>query len=133
MIRTTVAIRRVSMPRHDGLHAHVRGALHDPVKVVDLEPQQYTVSVRPVIAVADRTMMVVDIEAVQLKDELAIRSQTLILGTAMITPAAKQTLVPLAACFHIGDSDERLRAHLHKASNSLSLAHGCNKQRFNGD
>ena len=29
----------------------------------------------------------------------------------MIAPAAQQTLIPSAACFHIGDGDERLRTH----------------------
>jgi hypothetical protein len=39
----------------------------------------------------------------------------------MITAAAKQTLVPFAACFHIGYSDERLRTHPNKRSNSNPL------------
>jgi hypothetical protein len=29
----------------------------------------------------------------------------------MITPAAEQTLVPSTACFHIGNGNQRLRAH----------------------
>lgn len=99
------------MPGHDELHAHFGGALHDRVKVVYLEPQQYTVSVWLVITIADRTMMVFYFEAVQLKDELAIRDQPLIFGAAMIARAAQQTLIPSAACFHIGYGDERLRTH----------------------
>jgi hypothetical protein len=34
----------------------------------------------------------------------------------MIAPAAEQALVPSAACFHIGDGDQRLRAHLSSVS-----------------
>ncbi len=30
----------------------------------------------------------------------------------MIAPAAEQTLIPSAACFHIGNGDQRLRTHL---------------------
>ena len=60
------------MPGHDDLHAHFGGALHDRVKVVYLEPQQYTVSVWLVITIADRTVMVFYFEAVQLKNKLAV-------------------------------------------------------------
>ena len=57
---------------HDNLHAHFSGALDDRIKVVNLEPQQYTVSVRPVITIADGTVIVFNFEAVQLKDKLAL-------------------------------------------------------------
>jgi hypothetical protein len=111
MIRTAVTIRRVSMTGHHDLHAHFSGALHNRVKVVYLEPQQYTVSVGFVITIADRTVIVFYFEAVQLKDKLAIRDQPLILGAPMIAPAAQQTLIPSAAGFDIGYGDERLRTH----------------------
>ena len=52
------------MPRQDGFDAHFRGALHDRVKVVDLEPQQHAVAIRLVMAIANRTVMVVHLEAV---------------------------------------------------------------------
>jgi hypothetical protein len=56
---------------HD-LDAHVRGALHNCVKVVDLEPQQHPVSIWFVITIADCAVMVFYFEAVQLKHKLAI-------------------------------------------------------------
>ena len=99
------------MTRHDDLHAHFSGALHNRVKVFHLEPQQSTVSVWPVIGIADRTVMVTHFEAVQLKDKLAIRDQPLIFRAPMIAPAAQQTLIPSATRFHIGYGDERLRTH----------------------
>jgi hypothetical protein len=99
------------MPGHDQLHAHFRCALHDHVKVVYLEPQQHPISVWPNIAIANRSVMVVHFEAVQLKDKLAIRDQPLIFGASMSAPAAQQPLVPSAARFHIGYGDERLRTH----------------------
>jgi len=89
VIRSAVAIRRISMPGHDDLHAHFSGALHDRVKVVYLEPQQYAVSVWLVITIADRAVMVFYFKAVQLKDKLAIRDQLLIFGAPMIAPAAQ--------------------------------------------
>jgi len=60
------------MPGHDDLHAHFGTALHDPVEVVYLEPQQDAVSIRFVITVADQTMMVLHLKAVQLKHKAAI-------------------------------------------------------------
>lgn len=53
-------------------HTHLSGALHHGVKVVYFEPEKDTVSVWLVIAVANRPMMVFNLEAVQLKDELSI-------------------------------------------------------------
>jgi hypothetical protein len=72
MIRPAVAIRRVSMLAQHNFHAHLSGALHHCVKVVHFEPEQDAVSVGPVIAVANRPMMVINFKAVQLKDQLAI-------------------------------------------------------------
>jgi hypothetical protein len=34
----------------------------------------------------------------------------------MIAPAAEQTLIPSAACFHVGNGDQRLRTHLSSVS-----------------
>ena len=99
------------MPGQHNFHAHLSGTLQDRVKVVYFEPEQDAVSVGLVIAVANRPMMVLNFEAVQLKDQLAIRNQLLVLGTSMVTPAAQQALVPSAAGFYIGYGDERLRAH----------------------
>ena len=75
------------MSRHDDLDAHFCGALHNRVKVVHLEPEQHAVSVWPVTRIADRTVMVFYFEAVQLKDKLAIRDQSLIFRAPMIAPA----------------------------------------------
>jgi len=101
------------MPGHDDLDAHFSGALHDRVKVVHLEPQQYTVSIWLIITIADPTVMVFYFEAVQLKDKLAIENQLLIFGATVATLTAEQTLIPSATCFHIGYGDERLRTHPH--------------------
>ena len=93
------------------LHAHLGGALQDRVKVVHFKPEQDAVSIGLVIAVANPPMVVFHFEAVQLKDQLAIGNQLLVMGTSMKTPAAQQSLVPSAAGFHVGYCDERLRSH----------------------
>jgi hypothetical protein len=106
------------MPRHDDFHAHFGAALHDLVEIVHLKPQQYTISVWLIFTIADRTVMVFYLEAVQLKDNPAIKEQLLVLRTPMATPAAQQTLIPSAACFYIGYGDERLRTHRDYRNNS---------------
>ena len=60
------------MPGQHNFHAHLSGALQDRVKVIHFEPEQDAVSVRLVIAIANRPMMVFNFETVQLKDQLAI-------------------------------------------------------------
>jgi hypothetical protein len=51
------------MTGQDDLDAHFSGALHYRVKVVDLEPEQYPVSIWFVITIANRTVMVFYFEA----------------------------------------------------------------------
>jgi len=99
------------MPGQDDLHAHFSGALYDGVKIVHLKPQQHAVSVGLVVTIANQAVMVFNFEAVQLKDKLAIPDQLLIFGASMIAPAAQETLIPAAACFHVGYGDEWLRTH----------------------
>lgn len=64
VIRPAISIGRVSMPRHYNLDAHFNGALHDCFKIIDLEPEQYPVSVRLVITIANRAVIMFNREAV---------------------------------------------------------------------
>jgi hypothetical protein len=93
------------VPGQDDLHAHFSRAPDHCVKVVDLEPQQDTVSVRLVVTIADPAVMVFHFEAVQLKDKLAIGDQLLVLGASVIAAAAQQTLIPPATRFDAGTGD----------------------------
>lgn len=61
------------MPRHYDLDAHFGRALQDRFEIFDLEPEQYPVSIRLVITIRNRAVMVFHFEAVQLKNQLAIR------------------------------------------------------------
>lgn len=96
----------------DDFRAHFRRALHDQVEIVHLKPQQHSVSIWLVISVADRAMVMLRVETMQLKDDLALENQLLICAAAVIALAAEQPLVPSAACFYVGYGDERLWAHL---------------------
>ena len=117
------------MPGHNSLYTHFRGALDDRIEVVYLEPEQYAVSVWLVSTIADRTMFVFDFEAVQLKDNLAVRDQLLIFGAPMIAPAAQQPLIPFATCFHITDGNEGLRTHANQLNNSELTCPGTEDDR----
>lgn len=93
------------MPRQHNLDAHLSRALHHRLKIVDLEPEQHPVSKWFVIRIADPPVMVLDFEAVQLKDKLPVRDQLFVTGASMIAPAAEQALIPSAAGFYIGNGD----------------------------
>ncbi len=99
------------MTGQHNLDAHVSGALHDGIEILNLKPEQHAVAVRFVIAVADCAVMVLHLEAVQLKHKLAVQNQLFIGGAAMIAAQTEQALIPPAACFYVGNGDERLGTH----------------------
>ena len=59
------------MAGYHHLNTHFSRALHDCFEIVNLEPQQHSVSIRFVIGIADTPVMVFYFEAVQLKYKLA--------------------------------------------------------------
>ena len=101
------------------LDAHSGGALHDRVEVIDLEPEQHTISVGSVGGIADGAVMMFDFKAVELQDELAILHELLVLPAAVRPLAAEQALIPPAAGFDIRDTEERLGAHGSYANRTL--------------
>jgi hypothetical protein len=72
MVRSAVAIRGISMTGQDYFDVHFGCALHDRFKIVNFEPEQHSVSIRLVIGIADRAVMVFYFKAVQLKHEAAV-------------------------------------------------------------
>jgi hypothetical protein len=96
-------------PKH--LDTHFGGALHDRVEIIHFEPKQQPIAVGPVGAIADGTVMVLGFKAVQLQNEGAVLYQLLIFCAAVSAAAAQQMLIPAAAGFDVGHTDERLRAH----------------------
>lgn len=100
------------MARKNDLGAKFNRSLEGSVEVVQLEPEQHSVAVGFVVPIADGTVVVVDFEAVQLQDKLPMGGdQSFVFLAAMITATAQQTLVPAAAGFDIGHSDQRLGPH----------------------
>jgi hypothetical protein len=99
------------MTGHDNLGIHLRRTGDGFVKVVDLKPQQNTIAIRLVVRIADRSVVVIDLNAVQLQDQPVIRHQSLIFRAAVRALAPEQTLVPAAARFDIGHCNEGLGTH----------------------
>lgn len=99
------------MPGHDHLDLHFFGPGHCRVEVVNLKPEKDAISIGFVIWITDRTVMVLHLPLVQLKDQPTIQDQAFILRTAMRTLTAKQALIPLAAQFDIAHANQRLCTH----------------------
>src|SRR5437879_5480209 len=87
----------MAMARQNNLDFHFLGAGHGGVEVAGLKPEQHPISVWLEIGVSDGAVMVLDLPAVQLQDQPAIRYQPLILGAAVRALTTQETLIPAAA------------------------------------
>ena len=99
------------MTRQHHVHLHLDRPPKGGVEVVQFEPQQDAVAVRPVCPVGDRAVMVLDFKGVELQDEFAVPGQPFVLGTSVSALESEQTLVPATAGFHVSDGDEWLWSH----------------------
>ena len=119
--------------KHD-LDAHFGGALHQLVEVIHLEPEKDAIPVRAVGAIADGAVVVLDFKAVQLQDEGAVLDQLFIVRAAMRAAETEQALIPAAAGFDIGDTDEGLAMHgsldYQTGITKLGLQNGTTKSRL---
>ena len=93
------------MPRQDNGDAHLSGTLRDSIEIINLKPQQNTIPVWSVVLIGNRPVMMLSVETVQLQHKLAMRDQLFISAATMVALTAEQTLIPSAACFHIGDGN----------------------------
>jgi hypothetical protein len=99
----------MACPYH--VRPHLGGTLDGIVEIVDLKPQEDAIAVRLVFAIANRSVRVVALEAMQLQNEPSLRLESLVLRTTVRTPAAEKSLIPSATGFHVGYRDKRLRSH----------------------
>ena len=81
------------------------GSRNRVVEVVELEPEQDAVAVWFVRWIPDRQVVVLDLEAMELKNQVAVGNKPIVLGSAVGALTSQQTLVPAAARFNVGDSD----------------------------
>jgi len=110
MVRAAVPVGWIAMAREDDLRLQLGGAASRCLKIDDLKPQEHTVSRREV-RVADPAVMMLNIPAMQLKNQAAGRNQSLILRTAVIAPTAEQPLIPATTRLNVTHTDKGLRAH----------------------
>ena len=110
MIRTAVALGWISMAREDDLRLQLCGAGNSHVEVANFKPQEHAVS-RHEVGIADRSVMMLHIPAVQLKNQLGVRNKALILRAAMAALTAKKTLVPATARLNIAHANKGLWTH----------------------
>jgi hypothetical protein len=111
VVRPAIAVRRVAVARQDDLGLEGVGSGHGVIEVVDLEPQQDAVAVGLIVRIADRSVVVCDLKAVELEYEFAIPDQPLVFRPAVGTVTAEEMLIPATARFHIRDCYEGLGAH----------------------
>ena len=89
MVGSAFTVRRVAVPWENDLGLELGGAGNRRIEILDFEPQQDAVSVRTIIGIADRPMVVCDVETVQLEDEDAIRDQPLVFRPAVLALTAE--------------------------------------------
>ena len=111
MVRTALAVRRIPMPRQHNVGLQFRGARRGGIEVVDLEPEQDAVAIRPVVAIAEGTVVVRDVERVQLHHQPVTVYEPLVLGPAVVAAAPEEPLIPPAAGFDVRHDEERLGSH----------------------
>ena len=110
MVRTAVTLGRIPMAREDDLRTQLRCAGNSRLEVVNFKPQEHAISRREA-GIADGSVMMLHIPAVQLKNQLAVRNEPLILRAAMATLTVKETLIPATARLNIAHGNKGLWTH----------------------
>jgi len=90
--------------RFDDVSLQLFDTCNRSVEVIYFKPQEHAVSSYDV-GITEATMLVLDIPAVQLKNEPVIRDQPLILAAPMPTLTPKKTLIPATARFNIAHAN----------------------------
>ncbi len=87
----------------DDLWLELVDTTHGGFEIVNLKPQQNPIAIWLIISIPYRTMVMIGIKTVQLKDKFVPRSQTLVFFPAVIARAPEQVLIPATARFDVGD------------------------------
>ena len=98
------------MTRQDNLRLQVGGAGKGRVEVGNFKPEEHAVSGCDV-GIADGTVMILLVPGMELKDQLTIGNEPLVVRAAMGTLTAKETLIPATTRFDIARANKRLWMH----------------------
>jgi hypothetical protein len=110
MVGTAVPFGRVTMTRPNNLRLQLRGTSQGVIEVVNLEPEKDAIPGCDV-RVPDRTMMMLHIPAMQLKNKPAVCNKTVIMRATMITLTTKEPLIPATARFNVAHANKWLWTH----------------------
>jgi len=111
VVRPTAAGRWVAVARQEDVRLHLHGTSHRGIEIVHLEPEQDAIALGLVRWIADPTVVVFDIEPMQLQDQNVLRDQPLVFRSAVPAVAAQQSLIPAAARLDVTHCNKRLWAH----------------------
>jgi hypothetical protein len=64
--------RRVAVLGEDYPRVNAEGALDGLVEIIDFEPEKDAVAVGTVVGISDRSVVMLGLEAVKLKDEISV-------------------------------------------------------------
>jgi hypothetical protein len=70
-------------------------------EIVNLEPEQYPITIWLVVLIPNGTVVMVDIKPMQLKDQIVSHLQPFVFVPAVIALAAEQSLIPATAGFDV--------------------------------
>jgi hypothetical protein len=111
VIWATITCGWIAMTGQDNFNFHFLGARHGGIEIVYLKPQQDSIAVRFGVCITDAAMVMGHIPFMQLQYQPASSDQALVLRAAMRALAAKQPLIPAAACLNILRTDKWLWTH----------------------
>jgi hypothetical protein len=112
MIRASISGGWIAMPWDRNFSTHLLNTVHHCVEIIHLEPKQHTIAIGLVIGIANRAVVVLNLEVVQLKHKALIVDQALVFGAAMRASASEQALIPETARLDVVHGDEWLWTHI---------------------
>jgi hypothetical protein len=107
MVGTAVVIGWVAVARQDDLRLQFGGADNSGVEVSNFKPEKHAVSGRE-LRIANPAVMILFLPGVELKDQLAVGNEALVVRTAVGTLTAKKTLIPATARLNISRANQGL-------------------------
>jgi hypothetical protein len=117
MIWSAVALRRIPVARQGNLRPEFLGAGYRRIKVLHFKPQQHSIPMSH-SWIPDGAVMMTNMPAMQLHEQLAVRNQLFVLASTLAALASQKTLVPATAGFNISNTNQGLWTHSQFHSNS---------------
>ena len=97
-----------SMPRFDHVSLQLPGTANCRIEVVEFKPEENTISIRAKIGIPERTVVMLDMPVVQLKDQSSVRNQSFIVRPAVPALATQEMLVTATARLDVMHTNQGL-------------------------